>query len=167
MISVLTVNYHSSADLELLADSIREHAPEDQVELIITNNSVEDSIRLPNDSSLPVTVLPSPNVGFAAGINLAYRQARGDVLFIANPDVRVMKDAMNFAAGFLRDHTGVGILLPKLRSPEGDVQLSVRRFYTWPVVLYARSPLRMLGRHPAFFRHYLYDGRMARSTDRR
>ena len=160
MISVLTVNYHSSADLKRLADSLRRHAADQPVELIITNNSVEDTIQLPHDSALPVKVLPSPNIGFAAGINLAYREARGDVFFIANPDVIVLKDAMNRAAGYLQEHEDAGILLPRLRSPDGDVQSSVRRFYTWPVVLYARSPFRMLGFHPAFFRHYLYHGQM-------
>lgn len=161
MISVLTVNYHSSADLSCLAKSITEYPAGHDVELIVTNNSVKDSIRLPNNPALPVTVLPSANIGFAAGINLAYRHARGDVLFIANPDVRVMDGALDGAVRYLKGHPDVGILLPRLQSPDGDIQLSVRRFYTWPVVLYARSPLRLLGRHPVFFRRYLYDGRIS------
>jgi len=155
MISVLTVNYFSSSDLATLADSLRKYAGAQEVELIIANNSTEDAIDIPSDESLTVSVLPSANIGFAAGINLAYRHARGGVLFVANPDLRIVENTLDTAAAFLSDHADVGIALPLLRYPRGDVQPSVRRFYTWPVVLYARSPLRALSRRPAFFREYL------------
>ncbi|MFQ5430671.1 MAG: glycosyltransferase family 2 protein [Phycisphaerae bacterium] len=158
MISVLTVNYHSSAELERLAESLRCGGHENELELIITNNSVEDVIRIPSTPALPVVVLPSPNLGFATGINLALREARGEVLFITNPDVTVTSGALDRAACFLHDHPDVGILLPMLRYPDGTVQSSVRRFYTWPVILYARSPFRALRYRPPFFRRYLYHG---------
>lgn len=155
MISVLTVNYHTSGDLAALAESVRNHAGGQEVELIIANNSADDAVDLSSDDALRVTVLPSANVGFGAGINLAFRHARGDVLFVANPDLKIVEDTFDTAVAFLSDHADVGIVLPLLRYPEGDVQASVRRFYTWPVVLYARSPLRALRIRPAFFRHYL------------
>ncbi len=158
MISVLTVNYHSSGDLTALAESLRKHAGEQEVELIIANNSTDDLIDLPSGGQLTVSVLPSANIGFAAGINLAFRRARGDVLFVANPDLRIVENTLDTAVAFLSDHADVGIALPLLRYPEGGVQPSVRRFYTWPVVLYARSPLRALRARPAFFRDYLCEG---------
>ncbi len=160
MISVLTVNYHSSADLRLLADSLRSHPCAEGVELIVTNNSPEDAVCIASDSRLAVTVHPSQNVGYAAGINAALRHARGETLLVANPDVQVTTGVLDAGAAFLRDHSDVGVVLPRLRYPDGTMQPSVRRFYTWPVALYARSPLRMLGFRPRFFRHYLYDGMM-------
>lgn len=155
MISVLTVNYHASGDLLALADSLRRHAAEQEVELIIANNSADDVINISSDGHLTVSVLPSANIGFAAGINLAFRRSRGDVLFVANPDLRIVEGTLDVAVAFLNDYADVGIVLPLLRYPEGDVQASVRRFYTWPVALYARSPLRALKIRPAFFRDYL------------
>ncbi len=158
MISVLTVNYHTSGELCALAESLREHAGGQEVELIIANNSADDAIDISTDGPLTVSVVPSANIGFAAGINLAFRRARGDLLFVANPDIRIVEGTLDTAAAFLRDHADVGIALPLLRYPEGDVQASVRRFYNWPVVLYARSPLRALKIRPAFFRDYLCEG---------
>lgn len=155
MISVLTVNYHSSGDLTALADSLRKYAGGQEVELIIANNSADNAIDIPSDEHLTVSVLPSDNIGFAAGINLTFGRARGEVLFIANPDLRIVEGTLDAAVTFLGDHADVGIALPLLRYPEGDVQPSVRRFYTWPVVFYARSPLRALKIRPGFFRDYL------------
>lgn len=156
MISVLTVNFRSSGDLAGLAESIREHRGANDVELIVTNNSPSDPIAAPGDDSLSITVVtPGGNVGFAAGINLAARQSRGDVLMIANPDVRISSGAFDEAVRFLFANADVGVVLPLLRSSDGTVQASVRRFYTWAVALYARSPLRLLSNRPAYFRRYL------------
>jgi N-acetylglucosaminyl-diphospho-decaprenol L-rhamnosyltransferase len=155
MISVLCVNYHSASELADLAESLRLHSSGHDVELIVTNNSPSETLDVSRAPDLRVTVLPSENVGFAAGINLALRRAVGDILFVANPDVRVMPGALDAAVRFLGRQRDVGIVLPLLRYPDGTLQQSVRRFYTWPVVFYARSPLRTLRWRPGFFRRYL------------
>jgi N-acetylglucosaminyl-diphospho-decaprenol L-rhamnosyltransferase len=157
MISVLTVNYHSADEVMLLAELLRRHSGGLEVELVVTNNSPDESLVLPVDERLPVTVLPSRNCGFAAGINLAFRHSHGAILMIANPDLRITENTLHRAVEFLGRHADVGIVLPLLRSPAHEVQESVRRFYTWPAALYARSPLRWLGWRPAFFRRYLYE----------
>ncbi len=159
MISVLTVNYRSSQDLAGLVESVHGHLPSagHEVELVVTNNSAGDQLRLPPTPGLRVTVLDSPNLGFAVGVNLAFRHSRGEFVMAANPDVRLTAGLLEGAVGYIEAHPEVGILLPLLRHPSGDVQRSVRRFYTWPTVLYARSPLRSLNCRPAFFRRYLYE----------
>jgi len=159
MISVLTVNHRSCEDLTELAESIRRHPPRagHDVELVVTNNSTGDLPRLPNDPAVRITVLDSPNQGFAAGVNRAFRQSQGEIVMIANPDVRMTAGTFDGAVDYLNAHPEVGIVLPLLRYPSGEVQYSVRRFYTWWIVLYARSPLRMLNYRPAFFRHYHYE----------
>lgn len=163
MISVLTVNYRCSAEVGELAASIRRHAGDLPVELIVTNNSPEDPVGETTDDVLAVAVLPSANHGYAAGVNLAFRHSRGDLIMVANPDVRITDDTFAHAISFLRETPQAGLLLPLLRYPSGETQPSVRRFYTWPVVLFARSPLRWLGWRPGFFRRYLCEG-LDRST---
>lgn len=155
MISVLTVNYHSEADVAALAQSVAEHTGHDPVELIVTNNSPQEQFALPQLPDVPTVVLPSSNIGYAAGVNLAFRRSRGEIIMVANPDVRILPGCLDTAAHYLREHPPVGVILPLLRDPSGKVQLSARRFYTWPTLLYARSPLRWLGWQPRFFREYL------------
>lgn len=154
VLSVLTVNYHSSDQLRQLAESLSRHAGRQSIELVVTNNSPADAVRLPT-RSFSITILESRNRGFAAGINRALRASRGETIMIANPDVKVTAGALDRAVDYLAGHPDVGVLLPLLRYPDGRIQFSVRRFYTWPVVLYARSPARVLGYRPPFFRRYL------------
>ena len=155
MISVLTVNYRSADQLFGLSKSLRLHAGGLPVELVITNNSPAESLAGVGGPPLTVIHRDARNVGFAAGINVAYQASHGEVLMITNPDVRVTAGALCKAVDYLSAHPEVGVVLPLLLYPSGEVQLSVRRFYTWPVALYARCPLRAIGLRPGFFRRYL------------
>lgn len=155
VISVLTVNYRSARDVAELAASLRAHREGMSVELIVANNSPDDRINLASDEDLRVSVHDGGNVGYGAGINRAMRHSRGQILMAVNPDVRVTPGVLRGAASYLDSHADVGIVLPMLLYPDGTIQRSIRRFYTWPVVMYARSPVRALLPPPTFFRHHL------------
>ncbi len=165
MISVLTVNYRSAADLAGLAESLARHPPDGPppaptggpFELVVVNHAPAERIVLPPAAEVFTHILDRPNTGFAAGINAAFGASTGRTLLVANPDLRVTAGALAAAVRFLDEQPDVAALLPLLRAPDGAVQPSVRRFYTWPVALYARTPLRWLGLRPPFFRRYLYD----------
>jgi len=154
MISVLCVNYRSSADVFGLAASLAEHRGGEAIELIVVNHSPRERVALPDSAIGFSRVIEQSNVGYAAGINRAASLARGEWLFLANPDVRITRETLRVARRALEENADIGVLLPLLRHPDGSVQASVRRFYTWPVALYARLPLRRIWR-PAFFRRYL------------
>lgn len=155
MISILTVNYFTSDELHGLAQSLVEYPPSCEWELVVTNNSPADAVRLPATVQARATVTALNNRGYAAGINHAFQRSRGEYVFIVNPDVRVTAGAVDAAIAYLQASEDVGIVLPRLRYANGAVQPSARRFYTWPVVLFARSPLRWMGWRPGFFRRYL------------
>lgn len=158
MISVLTVNYRAADDVHCLAQSLRQYRGSERVELVICNNSRDETLAVDSSDELPVTILDEDNIGFGAGINRAFAASQGDTIFIANPDVRVTDSSLAAGAVYLSDHPDVGIALPLLRYPDGTIQPSVRRFYTWPVIFYARSPVRGLAITPQFFRDYLCEG---------
>lgn len=158
MISVLTVNFHASDDVRTLIESLRRHRGGQRIEVVICNNSPNDALELDRTPDLPITIIDADNVGFGAGINRAFAVSKGETIFIANPDVRVTAGALDAAQSLLDESPDIGIALPLLRYPDGSVQPSVRRFYTWPVVFYARSPIRGLSVTPQFFRNYLYEG---------
>lgn len=155
MISVLTVNYRTEQDLARLAESLVQHRGDETIELVVTNNSPGAPLTFPPEAMPWTTVIERPNLGYARGINWAAEQARGDIWFIANPDVRVGPGTLTLARQFLAENADVGVLLPLLRSPDGSVQRSVRRFYGWRTAMYARCPLRGRMAHPRFFRRYL------------
>lgn len=155
MISVLTVNYRSARDVGELAASLRAHHEGLNVELIVANNSPDERVDVASDDQLRVSVHDGENVGYGGGINRAMRQSRGEYLMAVNPDVRVTPGVLRGAISYLDANPDVGIVLPMLLYPDGTIQRSIRRFYTWPVVMYARSPVRALLPPPTFFRHHL------------
>ncbi len=155
MISILTVNYHSADELVQLVASLRRYPANEPMELIVTNNSPSEPIRLTGDDCFRIDVVDSPNRGYSAGINQAFGRSSGEYLMIANPDVRVTAGALDKAIGHLKDELQTGVVLPFLRDSHGNVQHSVRQFYTWSSAIYARSPMRWLGVRPEFFRRYL------------
>jgi N-acetylglucosaminyl-diphospho-decaprenol L-rhamnosyltransferase len=157
MISVLTVNHRSSADVAGLAASLDEHRGGESIELIVVNHSSRERIKLPAGTRAWSRVIEQPNRGFAAGINAAFAASRGELLLVANPDVRLTSGALTCGREYLETHPDVGVLLPRLRYPDGRVQPSVRRFYTWLSAWYARTPFRAIGFRPQFWREYLYE----------
>lgn len=166
MISILSVNYRSAADAAGLAESVAAHRGGPDIELIIVNNSPGEPIAVPGVAAAFTRVIDSPNVGYGRAINHAAAHARGETLFLANPDVRLTPGALPAAQSFLGANPDVGVLLPRLRYPDGRVQPSTRRFYTWAAALYARCPLRDRISHPRFFRDYLMlDERFDGPTD--
>jgi N-acetylglucosaminyl-diphospho-decaprenol L-rhamnosyltransferase len=155
VISVLTVNYQSSVDLAVLAESLHVQDCGEEIELIVTNNSSDDPVAIAGDARLKIRVIDSKNDGFAAGINKAFRESRGGTIMIANPDVQLLPGTLAAAMIEIISHPEAGVILPLLRHPDGRMQSSARRFYSWPVVLYARSFLRNTRYKPRFFRDYL------------
>jgi N-acetylglucosaminyl-diphospho-decaprenol L-rhamnosyltransferase len=62
------------------------------------------------------------NPGFAAGNNVALRQATGDVCVLLNPDTELHDTALTALAAYLRAHPAVGVVGPRLLNPDGSLQ---------------------------------------------
>ncbi|MDW8065786.1 MAG: glycosyltransferase family 2 protein [Anaerolineae bacterium] len=62
------------------------------------------------------------NRGFAAGMNMGLRRARGEIIILMNADVEASADTLAAAAEALRTRPDVGALSPLLRMPDGRPQ---------------------------------------------
>ena len=62
------------------------------------------------------------NPGFAAGNNVALRQATGDVCVLLNPDTEVRDTALSALAAYVRANPAVGVVGPRLLNPDGTLQ---------------------------------------------
>ncbi|MFQ5505150.1 MAG: glycosyltransferase, partial [Planctomycetota bacterium] len=126
-VSVLIVNYNSTGlalDLmrSLLAQDPR--APDGsrlRVECVFVDNAspmVDDEklseIRNLIGSELPGhVVLNTQNAGYAGGMNLAYRHARGEYVFVLNPDVMFFPDCTGRLYRYLVTHPDAGAAGPQ------------------------------------------------------
>jgi len=98
-----------------------------------SNDGTPDAI----ERELPgVTVIRRPNIGFAAGNNVALRAARGRYVLLLNPDIEIVDGSLADLVAAMDERPEVGIGSSVTHYPDGVLQTSIRRF---------PSPMRQLG----------------------
>lgn len=119
--SVATVTYNS-------ADTLRRcwhHANKPYEWIVVDNCSADNSVKVAEELGARVIRLPE-NVGFAKANNIAVRQAAGEYVLFANPDLVVEPDGLDVLAAHLDVHGG--LVAPQLLSPTGSFQPNGRGF---------------------------------------
>lgn len=118
--SVVTVTYNS-------ADTLRRcwHGEKPYEWIIVDNRSSDDSASIAEELGARVIRLPE-NVGFSRANNVALREAAGEYILFANPDLEVRPDGLDV----LRRHLDAqgGLVAPQLLSTEGVPQANGRGF---------------------------------------
>jgi GT2 family glycosyltransferase len=73
-----------------------------------------------------VKYLKSPkNVGYGGGNNLGAKLAKGEYLFILNPDTKLQPKSLDTLASYLDKHPKVGIVAPNLIDESGKVYIQL------------------------------------------
>ncbi len=139
-VSILIVNYRAYPELTACLESLTRQT-DAPVEIIVVDYAERDT-RPPHllDRFSRVRLIEVvTNRGFAAGINRAARDARGDYLLILNPDSLADATLCATLARWLDEHPVVGAVGPLIRDDEGSIQASARRFPTVLTGLAGRS----------------------------
>jgi len=159
-ISVAVVAYNSSPWLPGCLTSLQEAGGESRLEVLVVDNASSDgSADLVRRQFPAVKLLANRrNLGYARAVNQAAHRATGRYLLILNPDVVVGPGALEVLRAHLDRDPGVGLVAPRLLNPDGSLQYSCRRHYTWATYLLRRAPLRYLfPRHSLVRRHLMMD----------
>ncbi|MGI8588651.1 MAG: glycosyltransferase family 2 protein [Chloroflexia bacterium] len=121
--SIVVVNYNTPGDLPGCIEALRA-LDYPSVEIIVVENGAGGGpIPAPTVEETTVRYLtPGANLGFAGGANLGWAAARGEIIAVVNPDVRVRAGWLRALAAGLREHKGAGIAGGKLLYPDGRVQ---------------------------------------------
>lgn len=107
-ISLVVVNYHSSNQLRQMLESIV-----GVNEVIVVDHS-EDEAELAVLRTLGVDrIIAQKNLGYGAGLNRGAREAAGEVLVLANPDLRFLDGAFGLLTEAL-ERPEVGVAAPAL-----------------------------------------------------
>ena len=118
MISIIIVNYYQKKFIQRLLESIKEVFSGMEYEVIISNNSHEEEF----SPDINLKVIKADNRGFGAANNLAAKSARGEYLFILNPDTILLKGDYNKAISMLDE--GAGALGFQLLNEDKTFQIS-------------------------------------------
>ncbi|MCD4760989.1 glycosyltransferase family 2 protein [bacterium] len=128
-ITVIIVNWRVRALLEKCLNSIIANSDGFNVRIIVVDNDSRDGtseMLMMEYPQVRVIALPS-NIGFAAGNNLAIKQAEADYVFFLNPDTEILPGFFANIMEYMQEHPEVGIVGPKILNLDKSLQLSVRR----------------------------------------
>jgi GT2 family glycosyltransferase len=70
----------------------------------------------------------STNTGFGAGHNVAIAKEESTYHLVLNPDVLMERDALAGAIRFMQDNPAVGLLVPKVLTPDGKPSYLCKRY---------------------------------------
>lgn len=139
-LSVIIVNYNVRDFLENALRSVFQALNGMEGEVIVVDNASDDgSVEMVRAKFPRAKVIASPrNLGFAAGNNLALREARGRHLLLLNPDTVVQEDTFQTIVRFLDDHPDAGLAGCRILNPDGTLQPACRRSFPTPWVAFTK-----------------------------
>ncbi len=145
--SIAVVTWNSERDLPRLIESIHEHLPEDEYELIFVDSASSDSSpELAGKLAPEAKVLAlEENVGFGIGCNIGTREAAGDVVVLLNPDTQLVDDSLAQLAALARRERA--LFGARLLNEDGSWQISAfPRVASWEGALLAVWPGALMPR---------------------
>lgn len=127
-VSFIIVNYNAGEHLTRAVESV---IKEEGVEIIVVDNaSTDNSLALLrhqyHTSNLIIKSSPT-NLGFGRAVALATKHARGEYLFLLNPDGALMEGALSALLACSREHGDQAIIAPRLVDSSGKPQASCYR----------------------------------------
>lgn len=142
LVSVIIVSYNSGALLlRCVRSALASSVP---VEVLVSDNGSTDGSldvltgELGAHAALRV-LRNGRNLGFAAGCNVAIRQARGDYLLLLNPDALIESDTLAQAMAALKADAGAGMAGCLILNADGTEQAGCRRRVPLPGRAFAKA----------------------------
>lgn len=159
MITASLVLYHNSQkDVDTITDCVLASSIS---RLYIVDNSKNDAFRILEQRSTKIRYIHSENVGYGAAHNIAIREAMtsgANYHVVINPDIVFQPRVIEALAEYMANHSDVGLIMPRVEYPNGDLQylckllptpadLLIRRFLPkgWMRSLQDRFELRAFG----------------------
>lgn len=135
-ISVVIVSYNSQGFIEKCINSVLKNLSEKGEVIVLDNGSNDKTVDiLKKFGNRIILKLSDKNLGFAKGYNLVAKQAKGEYLFILNPDTEIQRPIFDELIKFYETTVDAGIVVPKLIMPNGQSQAFVRKLPTlWGAV---------------------------------
>lgn len=141
MLSILIVNWNTCEMLRACLASLQTHLTALEHEIIVVDCASSDGSApmVAREFSSLDLVASTENLGFARGNNLALERARGEWIWLLNPDTEILANAPEELLDFLWKRPRVGAVASALiDARSGAIQRSCRTFPT-PRALWVQS----------------------------
>lgn len=129
-LSILIVNWNTSALLAACLRSVRSFSPNGEYEVIVVDNASSDFDHAAFQAEFPEVrlIANAENAGYAHGNNQAIEISSGDQVLLLNSDTEVTENAIETLAAFMEAHKQAAAAGAKLVRPDGTTDRSVRSF---------------------------------------
>jgi GT2 family glycosyltransferase len=157
LLSIVVVTWNGKKYALECLESLRLVSPKLSAEIIVVDNDSNDGTPEAIRQEFPnVTLIENEaNLGFAKANNIGVALSRGKYVCLINSDVVIPSGCLEKMVEFMESHPEIGVLGPKMRSPDGGIGASVMRLPTvWNTLCCA------LGLHSVFPRSGLFGGFM-------
>jgi len=125
-LSIIIVNWNTSALLEACLRSIYDHASSLSLEVLVVDNGSSDGSAALVRARFPKVwlIANAENVGFARANNQGIQASRGRYVMLLNSDTEVQTGALDTLVRFLENHPAVAAAGPYLLNSDGSLQPS-------------------------------------------
>lgn len=129
LLSIIIVAYKSRGEIAPCLASIPTQIDWLSTEIFLVDNFGSDGIEKLVSEQFPHVhyLQPEQNLGFGRANNLGFAQARGDFILFLNPDTVCTPQALLHCAQRLNDDPQIGLISPRLKLPDGTIDLACRR----------------------------------------
>ncbi len=169
-VSIVIVSYNSRDAISECLTSMEHAGSAAATETIVVDNASSDGTPDVIRRRFPWVRLAAnaANLGYARAVNQGVGLSSGRYVLILNPDVTVRAGSIDGLVRFMDSHGDAGMSASKLLNPDGTLQYSCRRFYTFLTLLLRRSFLGKIFRNSRAVADYLmldYDHEESRPVD--
>jgi GT2 family glycosyltransferase len=155
-LSVVVVAWRSRAEVLACLASLREHAGLPYQAIVVDDGSGDGTPEAVREAFAEAVVVAKPvNEGLVAGRNDALRRVSGRKVLMLDADTEVRPGAIPALAAALDADPRVGLVGPRLVYPDGELQLSCRRWPPFLLPVLRRGPYARLDPEPAAHRRHL------------
>ena len=169
-LSIVIVGYNSLPELGQCLASVRDSVASLRSETVVVDNgSADGTVEFVEREHPEVRLVANGrNLGYSRAVNQGIAEATARYVLVLNPDIVVLPDALDRLVSFMDEHPDVGIAGAKLLNPDGSLQYSCRRFYTFWTLVLRRTPLGKLLEKGRTISNYLmldFDHEESREVD--
>ncbi len=132
-VSIIIVNYNvKDLVLQALKSVFQYTSPNISFEVIVVDNNSSDGSAEAISKEFPEVILVrnENNSGFPQANNVGFKLAKGEYIFMLNPDTELIEDSISTLLKYCQSHPDLALIAPKLLNTDGSHQISAWRFPT-------------------------------------
>lgn len=155
-VSIVIVAFNARQFVIQCLGSIRDHVRVEYETIVVDDGSCDGTVAAVREiHPWAKIVAKERNAGLAAGRNSALPLVRGRLVLMLDADTELRQGAVESLAGVLDDRPDVGLVGPKLLYPDGELQLSARRWPPRLLPFIRRGPYARLNPDPSVQRRHM------------